>query len=98
MIRGSFTVPVFTGKLERNLPKLKRFKINSRCYLGVKHLQSILRTMEDGSSWKTFDPISPIKKWCIDKFRRKTEEKGPHNYKLRNPGEVNVKSLSNDGS
>ena len=54
--------------------------------------------MEDGSSWKTFDPISPIRKWCIDKFRRKTEEKGPHNYKLRNPGEVNVKSLSNDGS
>ena len=54
-----FTVPVSNTKLERILTKLKRFKINFRCSLGVKRLENILRIIEEGgSSWETFDPMS----------------------------------------
>ena len=61
-------------------------------------VENILRTMEDGSSWGTFDPMSTIKKWGIDKVRRTTEEKGPRSYKSRNSAKVNVKSRIGDDS
>ena len=54
--------------------------------------------MEKGSSWETFDLISAIKKWSIDKVRRTTEEKGSRSYKSLNSAKVNVKSLSDDDS
>ena len=78
--------------------ELKRVKINFRCYRGVKLLENILKIMEKGSSLETFDPMSAIKKWSIDKFRHTTEEKGPRNCKWRNSAEVNVESLSDDDS
>ena len=78
--------------------KLKPVKTNFRCSLGVKRLENILRIMEEGSSWETFDPMSAIRKWGIDKVRRATEEKGRRSYKSRNSAEVNVKSLSDDDS
>ena len=54
--------------------------------------------MEKGSSQETFDPISAIKKWSIDKVWRASEEKGPRSFKSCNSAEVNVKSLSDDDS
>ena len=57
MIRILFTVPVSNAKLERIFSKLKRVKTNFRCSLGVKGLENILRIMQEGSSWETFDPI-----------------------------------------
>ena len=68
--------------------KLSSVKINFRCSLVVKRLENILRIMEEGSSWETFDPISAIKKMRIDKVRRATEAKGPQSYKSRNSAEV----------
>ena len=53
--------------------------------------------MGEGSSWETFDPMSTINKWSIDKVRRTNEEKGPRSYKSRNSAKVN-KSLSDDES
>ena len=79
-------------------PKLKRFKINFRCSLGVKCLENILRIMEEGGSWETFDSMSAIKNWSIDKVRRSTEEKGPRSCKSHNSAEVNVKTFSDDDS
>ena len=54
--------------------------------------------MEEGSSWKTFDPVLAIKKCSIDKSRHATEEIGSRSIilKSRNSPEVNVKSLCND--
>ena len=46
--------------------------------------------MEEGSSLETFDPMSAMKRWSIDKVRRITEEKGPRSFKSRNSAEVNV--------
>ena len=63
MIRTLFTVPVSNAKLERMFSNLKRVKTNFRCSLGVKGLENILRIMEEGSSWETFDPISAMKQW-----------------------------------
>ena len=40
--------------------------------------------MEDGSSWETYDPISVVNKWGIDKVRRTTEEKRSSSYKSHN--------------
>ena len=57
MIRILFTVPVSNAKLERMFSKLKRVKTNFRRSLGVKGLKNILRSMEEGSSWETFNPI-----------------------------------------
>ena len=42
--------------------KLNNVKINFRCSLVAKRLDNILRIMEEGSSWETFDPVSTIKK------------------------------------
>ena len=67
MIRLLFTVPVSNAKLERMFSKLKLVKINFCCSLGIKRLQNILRIMEEGGSWETFDPMSGIKKWSTDK-------------------------------
>ena len=61
MIIILFTVPVSNAKLERMFSKLKRVKPNFRWSLGIKGLENILRIMEKGSSWETFDPISAIK-------------------------------------
>ena len=63
MTKMLFTVPVSNTKLERIFSKLKRVKTNFRCSLGVKGLENILRIIEEGSSWETFDAISAIKKW-----------------------------------
>ena len=57
MIRILFTVPVSNAKLERMFSKLKRVKTNFRRSLGDKGLENILRSMEEGSSWETFNPI-----------------------------------------
>ena len=54
--------------------------------------------MEDGGSWETFDPMSAIKQWSIDKVRQGTEEEGPRSYKSFNSAEVDVKSLSDHDS
>ena len=43
---------------------------------GVKRLRNILRVVEVGSSCKTFEPISAIKKRSINKVWRTTEDKG----------------------
>ena len=98
MIRLLFTVPVSNAKLEIMLSKLKCVKINFCCSLAVKVLENILRIMEEAGSWETFDPMSAIKKWGIDKVRRGTKQKGPRCCKLLNSAEVNVKSLSDDDS
>ena len=58
MIRLEFTVRVSNAKLERMFSKLKRVKINFRCYAGVKLLKNILKIMEEGSSWETFVPMN----------------------------------------
>ena len=68
--------------------KLNNVKINFRCSLVAKRLDNILRIMEEGSSWETFDPISTIRKLSIDKVRRATEVKRPQSYKSRNSAEV----------
>ena len=54
--------------------------------------------MEEGSRKlkETFDPMSAITKWSIDKVRRATQEKGSRSFKSPNSAEVNVKSLSDD--
>ena len=57
IIRLLFTVSVSKGNLERMLYKLKLVKTSFRCSLGVKRFENILRIMEEGSSWETFDPI-----------------------------------------
>ena len=57
MIRILFTVLVSNAKLGRMFSKLKRVKTNFRSSLGVKGLENILRIIEEGSSWETFDPI-----------------------------------------
>ena len=98
MIRLLFTVSVSKGNLERMLYKLKLVKTSFRCSLGVKRFENILRIMEEGSSWETFDPISAIMKWSIDRVRCTTEETGSCSYRTRNSAKVNVKSLSDDGS
>ena len=98
MITLLFTVPVSNAKLERMFSKLKRVKTNFRGSIGVKQLENILRAMEEGSSWETFDPISAVKKWGIDTVRRTIKEKISRNLKSRNSAKVNVKSLSDDGS
>ena len=69
MIRLLFTALVSDAKLEGMFSQLKRVKINFRCSLGVKHLLKILRIMEMGGSWETFDPKSVIKKWSTDNIR-----------------------------
>ena len=71
--------------------KLKRVTINFRCYFGVKRFENILRNMEEGSSWETFDLMTGKVK-----VRRTTEEKGSRSYKSRNSAEVNVKCLSDN--
>ena len=68
--------------------KLSSVKINFRCSLVVKRLENILRIMEEGSSWETFDPISTIRKLSIDKVRHATEVERPQSYKSRNSAEV----------
>ena len=98
MITLLFTVSVSNAKLERMFSKLKHVKINFCCSLDVKRLQKILRIMEEGGNWETFDPMSAIKKLSTDKARWATEEKGLRCCKSRNFAEVNVKSLSGDGS
>ena len=54
--------------------------------------------MEEGSRKlkETFDPMSAITKWSIDKVRRATQEQGSRSFKSPNSAEVNVKSLSDD--
>ena len=54
--------------------------------------------MEEGSRKlkETFDPMSAITKWSIDKVRRAAQEKGSRSFKSPNSAEVNVKSLSDD--
>ena len=52
--------------------------------------------MDKGSIWETFDPISAIKKWSIDKVMHATDEKDSRSCKSRGSAEVNVKSLSDD--
>ena len=54
--------------------------------------------MEEGGSWETFDPMSAIKKLSTDTVKWATEEKGQVCYKSHNLAEVNVKSLTDDGS
>ena len=54
--------------------------------------------MEEGSSWETFDPMSAIIKWIIDKVRHTTKEKGRHSYKSCNSAKVNVKSFIDDNN
>ena len=73
------------------LSKLKHVKTNFCCSLGI------LRIVEEGSSWETFDPILAIKKWSVDTVRR-TTERGSRRYKSRNFAKVNGKSLSDDDS
>ena len=58
------------------LSKLKHVKINFPCFPGIKRLENILKIMDKGSSWETFDPISAINKWSIDEVRRAIKEKG----------------------
>ena len=67
MIRFLFAVSLSMDKLERMFFKLKHVKTNFCCSLGVRHLENILNIMEEGSSLKTFDQISAVKKWIIDK-------------------------------
>ena len=47
--------------------------------------------MEEGSSCKTFEPISAIKKRSIDKVWRTNEEKGSYSYNFLNSARVNIK-------
>ena len=54
--------------------KLERVKTNFSFSLGVKRVKYILRIMEVGSIWETFDLISLRKKWIIDKVIRTTKE------------------------
>ena len=54
--------------------------------------------MEEGSSWETFDPMSVIKKWIIDKVTYITDEKGPRSYKSHNSAKLNAKFFSDDHS
>ena len=61
-------------------------------------MQNILRVMEEGSSWKTFEPISAVKKWSINKVWRTTKEKRSRSYNLFNSARVNIKSLNDDDS
>ena len=56
-----FTVPVSNAKLERMFSELKRFKMNFRCYFGVKLLKNILEIMEERSRWETFVPMNSNK-------------------------------------
>ena len=67
MIRSLFAVTVYMAKPERMFFKLKHVKTNFCCSLEVRHLENILNIMEEGSNLKTFDQISAIKKWTIDK-------------------------------
>ena len=92
MIILLFTVSVSNPKQERMFSRLKNM---------LKHIffaPLILRVMEVGSSWKTFDPISAINKRSIDKVRCTTKEKGSRSCKSHNSAKVNVKSLSDDDS
>ena len=82
MIRLLFTVSISNGKLEIMFSKLKRAKVNSCCSIGVKHLKNFLRIMDEVSSWETYDPMSAIKKWSIDKVRYTTKEKGSPSYQV----------------
>ena len=52
--------------------------------------------MEEDSSSETYDPMSAITKWSIDKVRNVTMEKGRRNYKSCNTAES--KSHSDDDS
>ena len=54
--------------------------------------------MEEGSNWESFDRISAIKKWNLDKVRCTSEEKRSHSYKSCNSAKVNIKPLSDDDS
>ena len=84
MIKLLFTVAVSHPRLESMFPRLKCVKSNFRCPFGIKCLENNLRIMEDGSSWETYDPVSVVKKWGIDKVRRTTEEKRSSSYKSHN--------------
>ena len=88
MIRLLFTVPVSNAKLERMFSKLKHVKTNFHYSLGVKRLENILRIVEEGSSWETFEPISATTKWGIGTVRCTTMRSG--SYKSRNSAKVNV--------
>ena len=88
------TVAVSNPRLERMFPRWKRVKSNFRCPIGIKRLENILRIMEEGSSWETYDSISAAKKWSIDKVRRTTEEKWSSSYKSHNFGFKWMLSLS----
>ena len=54
--------------------------------------------MEEGSSCKTFQPISAIKKRSIDKVWPTTDVKGSRGYNLFDSARVNIKSLTDDES
>ena len=84
VIRLLFTVPASNAKLERIFFKLKCVKNNFCCSLVFKHLENILRITEEGSSQGTFDPMTAINNWIIDKVRCGIQEKGPHSYKSHN--------------
>ena len=53
-------------------------------------MEDTLKIMEedDRKLYETFDPMSAIKKWSIDKIWRATEEKGPRSFKSPNSAEV----------
>ena len=73
--------------------KLKHVKINFPLFPGVNRSENILRIMKDGSRWETFDPISAINEWSIDRVRHAIKEKGPRSCKSRNSAKVNVKYI-----
>ena len=94
MIRLLFAIPVTNAELERMFSKLKPVKTYFCDSLGVKQLEYILRIMEKGNSWGTFDAI--LKKWGVDTVRHTTKETRWHNYQPCNSAKVNVKSVSDD--
>ena len=93
-----FTVPVSNAKLKRIFSKLKRVQVNFCCSLSVRGLENILRIREVGSGSETYDPMSAIKKWSINKVKNATKENGPRSYKSCDTAEVNIKSHSDDDS
>ena len=75
MIRLLFTVSVSNAKPERVFSKLKRVKTDFRCLLGVKPLENILKNMEEGSNWETFDLILAKRSGALIKLDAKQRRK-----------------------
>ena len=70
LIQLLFTIPVSNAKLERMFSKMKRLKTVCRASLGTHQLEHLLRIVEDGPSFTSYNVMPAVEFWANQKYRR----------------------------